>query len=111
MRSVVQDHLPGLKSSEVFYGFRKGVDENENAEGMNAQRARRQGRDTEPKNRTGCLAAQKDRRVGKHRAKERTVAFGGWGRNTGHYRASGSYGSVDKMDSKIRSAESRGGKE
>src|SRR3546814_6860681 len=76
MRSVVQDHLPGLKSSEVFYGFRKGVDENENAEGMNAQRARRQGRDTEPKNRTGCLAAQKDRRVGKHRAKERTVAFG-----------------------------------
>src|SRR3546814_20143105 len=76
MRSVVQDHLPGLKSSEVFYGFRKGVDENENAEGMNAQRARRQGRDTEPKNRTGCLAAQKDRRVGKHRAKERNVEIG-----------------------------------
>src|SRR3546814_17776653 len=101
MRSVVQDHLPGLKSSAVFYGFRKGVDENENAEGMNAQRARRQGRDTEPKTRTGCLAAPKDRRVGKHRTQTRTVAFGCRCRNAGQDRAYGVYGFVAKRDSQI----------
>src|SRR3546814_8159916 len=60
-----------------------------------------------------CSSDLKDRRVGKHRAKEGTVAFGCWCRNKGQYRAYGSYGSVDKLDSQImnRSEERRVGKE
>jgi len=77
-RSVVKDHLPTLKFDKIGDGVGEGIDEREDAEVVQAERARGECRRCKTQYRSGRLATQKDRRIAQDTPKQslRPVEFG-----------------------------------